>query len=103
MAVEAESKTIGCISMNFAEGLEMLSLEPILDSSLLRGSRATFENAFYMRYLFIYYAVVSQMHFLLQLLLKKIKKQTTKLHLVFYRQRNGSKIYKSVPFWNLSD
>jgi len=59
--------------MNFAEGLEMLRFEPILDSSLLRGSRATYENVFYMHYLFIYYTVVSQTLFLPQSLLKKQK------------------------------
>lgn len=77
--------------MNFAEGLEMLRLEPILDSSLLRGSKVMFENVFYIRYLFIYYTAVSQTRFLPQSLLKKIKNQT-KLHLVFYRKRNGRKI-----------
>lgn len=63
--------------MNFAEGLEgleMLRLESILDSSLLRGSRAMFENVFNMFYLFIYYIVVSQ-YFLSQLLLKNPTKQ----------------------------
>lgn len=71
--VEAESKAMGSISMNFAEGLEMLSLEQILDSSLLRRSRATFENAFYMCYLFIYllYCSFPDVSFLQSLLEKQ--------------------------------
>lgn len=91
---------IGSISMNFAEGLEMLRLESILDSSHLRGSRAMFKNVFNMFYLFIYYIVVSQ-YFLPQLLLKKPTKQnqnkqktlqTIKLDLVLYRKRNVNKV-----------
>lgn len=66
--------------MNFAEGLEgleMLRLESILDSSLLRGSRAMFKNVFNMFCLFIYYIVVSQ-YFLPQLLFKKTNKTKAK-------------------------
>lgn len=75
-----EKFNIGSISMNFVEGLEgleMLRLESILDSSLLRGSRAMFKNVFNMFYLFIYYIVVSQ-YFLPQLLFKKTNKTKAK-------------------------